>query len=107
VSEQPSYPDAAVEQATEVQEVILRAMAGRRKWYEAAEILGLSDRQMRRVKQFYGRQRYNGLCDRQPYQPSPKRVPVAVVQQVLTLCRDRHTACNLLHFHGALGQIPS
>ncbi|MGH7369451.1 MAG: hypothetical protein ACREIN_01015 [Candidatus Methylomirabilaceae bacterium] len=42
------YPASAVERAMKVQEVILRAIDGRLKWYQAAEILGLSDRQMRR-----------------------------------------------------------
>jgi len=34
------YPKAAVERAMKVQEVILRAMAKRITWWEAAEILG-------------------------------------------------------------------
>ena len=33
-----------------VQEVMLRAIDGRLKWYESAQILGISDRQMRRWK---------------------------------------------------------
>ena len=103
MTEQRSYPDSAVERAMKVQEVILRAMAGRLKWYEAAEILGLSDRQMRRIKERYERGGYDGLCDRRRGHPSPKRVPVAVVQQVLTLYRDRYAACNVLHFHEKLG----
>jgi hypothetical protein len=32
-----------------VQEVILRAMAGKLKWWEAAEIIGVTDRTMRRL----------------------------------------------------------
>ena len=42
------YPCAAVEWTMKVQEVILRAVDGRLKWYQAAEILGISVRQMRR-----------------------------------------------------------
>jgi hypothetical protein len=49
------YPPSAGERAMKVQEVILRAIDGRLKWYEAAEILGISDRQMRRWKQRYER----------------------------------------------------
>jgi hypothetical protein len=33
------YPEAAVERAMKVQEVIMRAMAKRITWWEAAEIL--------------------------------------------------------------------
>ena len=39
------YPASAVERAMKVQEVIVRAIDGRLKWYHAAEILGISDRQ--------------------------------------------------------------
>ncbi len=38
------YRKAAVERAMKVQEVILRAMAKKITWWQAAEILGLSDR---------------------------------------------------------------
>jgi Phage integrase, N-terminal SAM-like domain len=41
-------PEAVVERAMKVQEVILRAMAKRMTWWQAAEVIGISDRQMRR-----------------------------------------------------------
>src|ERR1700756_1113006 len=43
-----SYPKAAMERAMKVQEVILRALAKKITWWQAAEIIGISDRQMRR-----------------------------------------------------------
>ena len=48
-----SYPRAAVERAMKLQEVILRALAKKITWEQAAEIIGISDRQMRRWKQRY------------------------------------------------------
>ncbi len=66
------YPASAVERAMKVQEVILRAVDGRLKWYQAAEILGISDRQMRRWKVRYERWGYDGLFDRRRQRPSPK-----------------------------------
>ena len=48
-----SYSKAAVERAMKVQEVILRAMAKKISWWQAAEIIGISDRQMRRWGQRY------------------------------------------------------
>ena len=39
---------AEMERMMKVQEVILKAMAGSLKWWEAAEIIGVSDRTMRR-----------------------------------------------------------
>jgi hypothetical protein len=38
-----AYPASAVERAMKVQEVILRTIDGRVKWYQAAERLGISD----------------------------------------------------------------
>lgn len=63
-----AYPVPQVERAMKVQEVILRAIDGRLKWYEAAEILGISDRQMRR-KRRYERLGYDGLLDRRQKRP--------------------------------------
>lgn len=96
------YLSAAVERAMKVQEVILRAMDGRLKWYQAAEVLGISDRQMRRWKRRYEQWGYDGLFDRRQKRPSPKRVPVEVVRQVLTLYRERYFDLNVLHFHEKL-----
>ena len=56
------YPEAAWERAMKVQEVILRAMAKRITWWQAAEILGMRERSLRRWRwQQYG---YDGLFDR-------------------------------------------
>ncbi len=41
------YRKAAMERAMKVQEAILRAMAKKITWWQAAEILGLSDRSVR------------------------------------------------------------
>ena len=47
------YTKAAMERAMKVQEVILRAIAKRITWWQAAEIIGISDRQMRRWRERY------------------------------------------------------
>ena len=41
------YRKAAMERPMKVQEAILRAMAKKITWWQAAEILGLSDRSVR------------------------------------------------------------
>ncbi len=41
------YSRAAVERAMKVPEVILRAVAKKIRWWQAAEIIGISDRQVR------------------------------------------------------------
>ena len=66
-----------------IQEVILRALAKKITWWQAAEIIGIGDRQMRRWKQRYEEHGYDGLYDRRKGKPSPRRLPLAVVEKVL------------------------
>jgi transposase len=97
-----SYAQAAGERAMKVQEVILRAMAKKITWWQAAEIMGISDRQMRRWRERYEGFGFRGLFDRRRGKPSPKRVPVAVVEKVLELDREKYFDWNVRHFHEKL-----
>jgi transposase len=85
-----------------VQEVILRAISGQILWTQAAEILGMSDRSMRRWRERLEKHGYDGLLDRRRQRPSPKRVPMATVEEVLRLYRDRYFDFNVRHFHEKL-----
>ena len=58
------YRETAWERAMKVREVILRAMAKRVTWWQAAEILGITDRSMRRWRRRYELYGYDGLLDR-------------------------------------------
>ena len=98
------YSKAAMERAMKLQEVMLRAMAKKITWWQAAEIIGISDRQMRRWRERLEAFGYDGLFDRRRGQPSPKRVPLAVVEQVLGLYRDRYFDLNVQHFHEKLSE---
>lgn len=99
---QEQFPAAEMERAMKIQEVILKAMAGQLKWWEAAEIIGVTDRTMRRWRQQYEEHGYRGLWDYRKRQPSPKRVPVADLEQVLQLYRERYFDFNVQHFHEKL-----
>ena len=81
-----------------IKEVITRAMSGQINWIQAAEILGMSDRQLRRWRQRWEKHGYDGLFDRRRRQPRPKRVPGAQVEQVLRLYRERYFDFNVTHF---------
>lgn len=81
-----------------VQQVILKAISGQLQWWQAAEILGVSCRTMRRWKQRYERHGYDGLFDRRRRRPSPRRVPLATVQRVLQLYRAQYAGFNVAHF---------
>src|SRR6266571_2253361 len=97
-----SYPKAAMERAMKVQDVILQAMAKKITWWQAAEILGISDRYMRRWRERYVEEGYNGLFDRRRGQPSRRRVPVATVEKVFALYREKYFDLNVQHFHEKL-----
>ncbi len=56
-----SYSAAAMERTMKIHDVILRAVAKKIRWWEAAEILGIGDRQMRRWKERYEAEGYDGL----------------------------------------------
>ena len=84
------------------QEVILKAAAGKLKWWEAAEIMGVTDRTMRRWRERLNEHGYSGLWDYRKRQPSPKRVPMATVEQVLHLYREKYFDFNVRHFHEKL-----
>jgi len=94
---------AAVERAMKLQDVMLRAMAKRITWYQAAEILGISGRQMLRWQTRYKHEGYDGLFDRRRGLPSPKRVPVETVEIVLRLYQEQYFDFNVRHFHEKLG----
>jgi transposase len=97
------YPARSVERAMKFQEVILRAMSKQITWMQAAEILGMSDRNMRRYRNRLEKGGYEGLIDRRTRRPSPKRVPMADAERVLTLYREQYFDFNVRHFHEKLG----
>jgi len=87
------YAEGAWERAMKVQEVILRAMAKQITWWQAAEIIGLSDRSLRRWRGRYEQSGYDGLFDRRRGQPSPRRVALETVatcsvQQARVVAQD-------------------
>jgi transposase len=85
-----------------VQDVMLQAMAKKITWWQAAEILGISDRHMRRWRERYVEEGYNGLFDRRRGKPSIRRVPVATVEKVFALYREKYFDLNVQHFHEKL-----
>src|SRR5215469_11732493 len=96
------YPRAAMERAMKVQDVMLQAMAKKITWWQAAEILGISDRHMRRWRERYEQEGYNGLLDRRRGKPSTRRVPLATVEKVFALYREKYFDLNVQHFHEKL-----
>ncbi len=70
-------PESAARRAMKVLEVILKAMAREIKWIQAADILGVTPRTIRRMRAAYQEQGIGGLNDRRsgrspalPYPPA-------------------------------------
>jgi len=97
-----AYPRAAMERAMKVQDVMLQAMAKKITWWQAAEILGFSYRHMRRWRERYVEEGYNGLLDRRRGKPSRRRVPMATVEKVFALYREKYFDLNVQHFQEKL-----
>lgn len=85
-----------------VQEVVLRAIAKQITWWQAAEIIGISDRQLRRWQRRYGEHGYTGLIDRRRGRVSERQVPLATVEKVLQLYQEQYFDFNVRHFHEKL-----
>ena len=66
-----TYAVIAVERAMKLQEVMLRAMSGELSWLQAADILGMHPRSLRRWRARQQRVGYDGLLDRRRQRPRP------------------------------------
>jgi len=93
------YPATAVERTMKVQEVILRALSGALSWLQAADILGIHPRSLRRWRARYEADGILGLYDHRHRRPSRLKAPVAEVQRLLRLYREHYLGFNVRHFH--------
>lgn len=85
-----------------LQDVILKAMARKILWIEAAEIAGMSVRNMQRMRQRYQEGGYNGLFDLRRGKISYHRVPMATAERVLQLYQEQYFDLSVKHFHEKL-----
>jgi hypothetical protein len=91
-----------MERMMKLQDVILKAMAKKLTWIQAAEIAGMSVRNMQRKRQGYIEHGYTGLSDRRRGKTSYHRVAMATAERVLALYRDKYPDFNVRHFHEKL-----
>ena len=85
-----------------LQDVILKAIAKKITWMSAAEIVGVSDRTMRRIKQRYEEFGYDGLFDQRRGKRSVHRIPLEMAERVLALYQEKYFDLSVLHFHEKL-----
>src|SRR6195256_90225 len=91
-----------MERMMKIQDVLLKAMAKKITWWAAAEIIGVSDRTMRRWRERLEEGGYAGLADRRKGKPSAQRIPLATVEKVLSLYQETYYDLNIRHFHEKL-----
>jgi transposase len=98
------YSMTATVKAMKIQEVILKAASKQILWIDAADIIGVSYRTMKRWKERYDAHGYDGIFDRRMKGPSPKRVPMHELETILSLYRTTYRGFNVTHFHEKLGE---
>lgn len=80
-------------------EVIIKAIEGKLTWIQAAGVLGITARHMRRLKQKFEKHGYGGLRDHRGGKPRRKRIPVKTIEELCRLKRDVYPDFNMKHFH--------
>jgi transposase len=98
-------PARETERMMKLQDVILKAMAKKLNWIEAAEIAGMSVRNMQRMRQRYQEFSYDGLVDRRRGKASRLRVPMETAEKVLALYQEKYFDFNVRHFHEKLREV--
>jgi len=91
-----------MERMMKLQDVLLKAMAKKITWWTAAEIIGVSDRTIRRWRERLEEEGYKGLADRRKGKPSFRRVPLKTAEEVFRLFQERYYDLNVRHFQEKL-----
>jgi hypothetical protein len=89
---------AARERAMRIQDVLLQAMTGQLTWIQAAEVLGVTARTMRRYRWRIATHGYEGLNDGRRVDRASNAVPEAELKRWLDLYARRYRGYNVRHF---------
>ena len=79
-------------------QVLMRAIAKEITWIQAAQICGMSDRQMRRLKREFERRGYEAVLDHRGRAARRQRIPLATLERVCALKRERYPDFSVQHF---------
>ena len=85
-----------------LQDVILRAIAKKITWVDAAEIAGLSPLTIGRIRQKYEAFGYDGLYDQARNKRFVHRVPLGTAETVLALYQQTYSGLTARRFHQKL-----
>jgi transposase len=80
-------------------EVITKAIAGQISWAQAADIAGVSTRQMRRMRYSIERHGLSAVMDQRGGRPRRKRISAGTIALLVRLKRDIYADFSLRHFY--------
>jgi hypothetical protein len=81
-----------------MREVVLRAIARRITWDQAADVLGISYPAMERLRRLYARRGYDGFWVRRFRGPRQKNVSLATIERVFLLYQERYSQVSVRSF---------
>jgi hypothetical protein len=81
------------------EEVIIKALEQRITWGQAAEILGITDRHLRRIRHMVEKCGMNVLVDRRGLTRRRRRVPAKTIEELCRLRRERYGDFSIRHFY--------
>jgi transposase len=79
-------------------EVITKAIAGELSWVQAAQVLGITARHMRRIRRGYERWGMSAVMDQRGGRPRRKRISVGTIEMLCRLKRDVYEDFSVRHF---------
>src|SRR5271165_3655234 len=103
-SRSPGFPNRGIGMRPEVRmarhlEALERYRGGRLSCVEAAELLEVSERHFRRLRDWYEAKGAEGLIDRRRGRASGRRAPVDRIEFVVEQYRTRYWDFTVKHFH--------
>jgi hypothetical protein len=81
------------------QEVLMKAVAGRLSWLQAADILGITPRHLRRLHWSLRKHGVKAIVDNRGGKQRRRRVPLEVLQELFRLRREKYPDFSVTHFH--------
>jgi transposase len=80
-------------------EVITKAIARQLSWVQAAEIVGVTPRQMRRIRWRVEQYGFDAVMDQRGGRPRRKRIKASTIELLCRLKRDVYADFSLRHFY--------
>jgi transposase len=79
-------------------EIITKAIAGQLSWAEAATVLGITARHMRRIRRGYERWGMSAVMDQRGGRPRRKQISLGTIEMLCRLKRDLYSDFSVRHF---------